>query len=155
MEIRRANDLDLPDLHRLLRQVLEVHHAGRPDLFRSGREKYTDGELRAILCDGTRPVFVAVREGTVCGYAFCMFRRFPADNILTDVQTLYIDDLCVDEKARGQGIGRALYDFVRGFAKESGCYNLTLNVWACNENALRFYEACGLKPQKIGMETIL
>ena len=155
MEIRRANNSDLPDLHRLLRQVLEVHHAGRPDLFRSGTEKYTDGELRAILCDETRPVFVAVREGTVCGYAFCMFRRFPADNILTDVQTLYIDDLCVDEKACGQGVGRALYDFVRGFAKEHGCYNLTLNVWACNGNALRFYEACGLKPQKIGMETIL
>ena len=155
MEIRRANDLDLPDLHRLLRQVLEVHHAGRPDLFRSGTEKYTDGELRAILCDEARPVFVAVREGAVCGYAFCMFRRFPADNILTDIQTLYIDDLCVDEKARSQGVGRALYDFVRGYAKEQGCYNLTLNVWACNENALRFYEACGLRPQKIGMETIL
>ncbi len=155
MEIRRANDLDLPDLHSLLRQVLEVHHAGRPDLFRSGTEKYTDGELRDILCDETRPVFVAVREGAVCGYAFCMFRRFPADNILTDIQTLYIDDLCVDEKARGQGVGRALYDFVRCFAKERGCYNLTLNVWACNENALRFYEACGLRTQKIGMETIL
>ena len=155
MEIRRANDYDLADLHRLLRQVLEVHHAGRPDLSRSGTEKYTDGELRAILCDGTRPVFVAVREGAVCGYAFCMFRRFPADNILTDIKTLYIDDLCVDEKARSQGVGRALYDFVRGYAKEQGCYNLTLNVWACNENALRFYEACGLRPQKIGMETIL
>lgn len=155
MEIRRANDSDLPALHRLLRQVLEVHHAGRPDLFRSGTEKYTDGELRAILCDEARPVFVAVWEGAVCGYAFCMFRRFPADNILTDIKTFYIDDLCVDEKARGQGVGRALYDFVRGFAKEHGCYNLTLNVWACNENALRFYEACGLKPQKIGMETIL
>lgn len=136
MEIRRANNSDLPDLHRLLRQVLEVHHAGRPDLFRSGTEKYTDGELRAILCDEARPVFVAVREGAVCGYAFCMFRRFPADNILTDIQTLYIDDLCVDEKARSQGVGRALYDFVRGYAKEQGCYNLTLNVWACNENAL-------------------
>ena len=155
MEIRRAKRCDLPALHRLLRQVLEVHHAGRPDLFRSGTEKYTDGELRAILCDEARPVFVAVREGAVCGYAFCMFRRFPADNILTDIQTLYIDDLCVDEKARSQGVGRALYDFVRGYAKEQGCYNLTLNVWACNENALRFYEACGLRPQKIGMETIL
>ena len=84
-----------------------------------------------------------------------MFRRFPADNILTDVQTLYIDDLCVDENVRGLGVGRALYAYVRDFAKEQGCYNLTLNVWACNENALRFYEACGLKPQKIGMETIL
>ena len=155
MEIRRAMELDLPTLHRLLRQVLEVHHKGRPDLFRGGTEKYTDEELRALLCDETRPIFVAVQEGKVCGYAFCMFRCFPADNILTDIRTLYIDDLCVEENARGQGIGRALYAFVRSFAKEQGCYNLTLNVWACNESALRFYEACGLKPQKIGMETIL
>ncbi|MGM9553923.1 MAG: GNAT family N-acetyltransferase [Faecousia sp.] len=155
MEIRRAMEIDLPALHRLLRQVLEVHHQGRPDLFRGGTEKYTDEELRALLCDETRPIFVALREGEVCGYAFCIFRRFPADNILTDIPTLYIDDLCVDENVRGQGVGRALYEFVRRFAKESGCYNLTLNVWACNENALRFYEACGLKPQKIGMETLL
>ena len=155
MEIRRAKHCDLPALHRLLRQVLEVHHKGRPDLFRGGTEKYTDEELRELLGDETRPIFVAVQDGNVCGYAFCMFRRFPEDNILTDVKTLYIDDLCVDENVRGQGIGRALYEFVCSFAKEQGCYNLTLNVWACNENALRFYEACGLKPKKIGMETIL
>ncbi len=155
MEIRRAKHCDLPALHRLLRQVLEVHHAGRPDLFRGGTEKYTDGELQDILCDETRPIFVAVQDGVACGYAFCIFRCFPADNILTDIKTLYIDDLCVDESARGQGIGRALYAYVHDFAKASGCYNLTLNVWACNESALRFYEACGLKPQKIGMETIL
>lgn len=155
MEIRKATEHDLPALHRLLRQVLEVHHRGRPDLFRGGAEKYTDEELRKLLCDESRPIFVAVRQGEVCGYVFCMFRCLPADNILTDIKTLYIDDLCVDENAHGQGIGKALYAFARGFAKEQGCYNLTLNVWACNENALRFYEACGLKPQKIGMETIL
>ena len=155
MEIRRAINADLPALHRLLKQVLMVHHAGRPDLFRSGTEKYTDEELRALLCDEMRPIFVAVQDGNVCGYAFCIFRQLPTDNILTDIKTLYIDDLCVDESARGQGIGRALYAYVHAFAKQSGCYNLTLNVWACNERALRFYEACGLMPQKIGMETIL
>lgn len=155
MELRKATENDLPALHRLLRQVLQVHHRGRPDLFRSGTEKYTDKELRAILRDEERPVFVAVRGGEVCGYAFCIFRSHPADNILTDVKTLYLDDLCVDENARGQGVGRALLDHVRAFAKESGCYNLTLNVWACNEGALRFYESCGMRVQKIGMETIL
>ncbi len=155
MEIRKATETDLPALHSLLRQVLTVHHKGRPDLFRGGTEKYTDEELRALLMDEMRPIFVAVRDGAVCGYSFCMFRQLPADNILTDIKTLYIDDLCVDETARGQGIGRALYTHVCAFAKESGCYNLTLNVWACNESALRFYEACGLKPQKIGLETIL
>ena len=66
-----------------------------------------------------------------------------------------IDDLCVDEQARGQGIGKDLYEFVVQFARESGCYNLTLNVWAANPGAMRFYEKCGLVPQKIGMEKIL
>ena len=71
------------------------------------------------------------------------------DNILTDIKTLYIDDICVDEKARGQGVGRTLYDAVIAFAKESGCYNVTLNVWTCNEGALKFYETMKdeLKPQ--------
>ena len=91
----------------------------------------------------------------VLGYAFCVFQQKLGDNILTDIKTLYIDDLCVDEKARGQHIGKSLYEYVLNFARESGCYNVTLNVWACNESARKFYEKCGLKPQKYGMETIL
>nr|MCR4790816.1 GNAT family N-acetyltransferase [Treponemataceae bacterium] len=67
----------------------------------------------------------------------------------------YIDDLCVDENIRGQHIGKSLYDYVLQFAKEEGCYNLTLNVWTLNPNAMKFYEKCGLLPQKIGMEKIL
>ena len=89
------------------------------------------------------------------GYAFCVFQEHRGDNILTDIRTLYIDDLCVDEALRGQHIGRALYEYVLNYAKENGCYNVTLNVWACNESAMRFYESCGLKPQKFGMEAIL
>ena len=77
------------------------------------------------------------------------------NNILTDIKTLYIDDLCVDESRRGEHIGRTLYDYTVSFARESGCYNLTLNVWSCNEIAMKFYEKCGLLPQKVGMELIL
>jgi len=32
---------------------------------------------------------------------------------------------------------------------------VTLNVWCCNESAMKFYESLGMKPQKIGMEAIL
>ena len=74
---------------------------------------------------------------------------------MTDIKTLYIDDLCVDENSRGQNIGKNLYNHVIAFAKENECYNVTLNVWSCNESAIKFYEKCGLRPQKIGMETIL
>ena len=125
-------------------------------MFKSDTKKYTDEELLAILCDDTKPVFVAVdADGNVVGYAFCVFKQHLNDNILTDIRTLYIDDLCVDESSRGKHIGRDLYEYVLEFARREGCYNLTLNVWECNQGAKRFYESCGLLPQKTGMEKIL
>ena len=156
MTIRRAVQGDISALSRLLREVLEVHHRGRPDIFKSGVRKYTNEELRALIDDENSPIFVAANEeNAVMGYAFCKFQQHINDNILTDIKTLYIDDLCVDESLRGQHVGRTLYDFCVAFARERGCYNLTLNVWACNESALRFYEKCGLLPQKMGLEKIL
>ena len=156
MKIRRAQARDMEGINKLLCQVLEVHHTGRPDLFKTGAKKYTDKELLTIIADDNTPIFVGVDEkDAVLGYAFCIFKQLPNDNILTDIKTLYIDDLCVDEELRGQHIGKQLYEYVVQFAKESGCYNLTLNVWACNESARKFYEARGLVPQKIGMECIL
>ena len=156
MEILKSLPKDIPGLHRLLSQVLEIHHQGRPDLFKTGVRKYTDEELAHLLQDENRPIFAAIDEsGQVLGYAFCIFQQYKDDNIFTPVKTLYIDDLCVDEACRGQHLGRQLYDHVLAFARAQGCYNVTLNVWAFNESALRFYESCGLKPQKTGMETIL
>lgn len=156
MVIRRALEKDMPGILKLLSQVLEVHHQGRPDLFKGGVRKYTDSELAELIKDDTKPIFVGVDEtDRVLGYAFCVFIQHIDNNILTDIKTLYIDDLCVDEELRGQHVGRQLYEYVLGFAREQGCYNVTLNVWALNDEAIKFYEACGLKPQKIGMETIL
>lgn len=156
MKIRRAKIQDMDGINNLLRQVLELHHGGRPDIFKGGVKKYTDKELLDILNDDKRPVFVGVDDkDNVMGYAFCIVQQHINDNILTDIKTLYIDDLCVDEAFRGQHIGKQLYDYVYEFAKSNGFYNLTLNVWSCNESAIKFYEKCGLKPQKIGMETIL
>ena len=156
MEIRRAQERDMEDIDRLLVQVNMVHHRGRPDLFRAGQKKYTDDQLRALIHDDSRPIFVAVNDSQkVLGYAFCIFQQHLNDNILTDIKTLYIDDLCVDEQLRGQHIGKERYEAGLAFARESGCYNGTLNVWSLNESAMKFYEKCGLKPQKVGMETIL
>ena len=154
-EIRKAEDRDIPGILGLLVQVNMVHHNGRPDLFKGPSTKYTEAQLRAILRDETTPVFVSVDGGTVEGHAFCVVKQVPDDNILTDIKTLYVDDICVDESCRGRGVGKALYGHVRRFAETLGCYNLTLNVWSLNEGALRFYQSLGLVPQKIGMEQIL
>lgn len=156
MTLKRAGISDIPDINCLLYQVLEVHHEGRPDLFKGGCKKYTDEELAVLLQDESRPVFGAWDEnGELLGYAFCIVQEHKNDNVLTDIRTLYIDDLCVDESARGQHVGTALYAHVLDYARQIGCYNVTLNVWTCNEGAMRFYEKLGMKAQKIGMETVL
>lgn len=156
MNIRKATTTDMLGINKLLNQVLMVHHNGRPDLFKANVKKYTDKELTDIIKDDSKPIFVAVDENEeVLGYAFCVFQQHINNNILTDIKTLYIDDLCVDEDKRGMHIGKALYDYVVEFAKNENCYNITLNVWACNESAMKFYESCGLVPQKVGMEKIL
>lgn len=156
MQIRRAGTQDIEGVGKLLVQVNMVHHNGRPDLFNGPAQKYDSKQLQEIFADDSRPVFVAVDEQDhVMGYAFCILQRHCQDAILTDIQTLYIDDLCVDENIRGQHIGQQLYQYVLSYAKENACYNVTLHVWSCNTDAMHFYEKCGLSPQYISMEQIL
>lgn len=155
MEIRRAGLEDIEGIKRLLLQVNNVHADGRPDLFKHDKRKYTDPELKALLADDTRPVFAAVDGTSLLGYAFCVVTDHTPDNNLTDIKTLYIDDLCVDETARGKHIGTSLYGHVKKWAKENGFYNITLNVWSCNKSAEAFYKTLGLVPQKTTLESIL
>ena len=154
--VRRALHDDIERILELLIQVDMVHHEGRPDLFKGPATKYKAQELEAIIKDDDTPVFVCeIEDGTVAGHAFCIVKQVTGDSVLTDVRTLYIDDICVDEKARGKGVGRELYEYVVKFAKDNGFYNITLNVWECNPGAKKFYESMGLIPQKITMEKIL
>ena len=153
--IRRAKIKDIPKISDLLSQVCLVHHSGRPDIFGVGR-KYNEEQLAEMLTDETRPILVSVDQNDeVLGYCFCIFQQHIDNSVLTDIKTLYIDDLCVDENKRGRHIGKELYEAAVTLAKNSGCYNLTLNVWSCNASAMKFYEAQGLAPQKTCMEKIL
>ena len=154
--VRKAQIKDIPRIMELLIQVDMVHHNGRPDIFKGPATKYNEDQLEKIINESTTPVFVCVDEDDrAIGHAFCIHKQVKDDNVLTDIKTLYIDDICVDEEARGKHVGTALYEHVLNYAKEEGFYNVTLNVWSCNPQALKFYEALGFVPQKIGMEIVL
>ena len=152
--IRKANINDIPRILDLLHQVNMVHFEIRPDLFKPNTTKYNEQELQVLLCDERTPIFVD-DEGTVKGYAFCQVKEVKDDILLQDIKTLYIDDICVDEAARGQHVGKALFDYVLGYASSIGCRNITLNVWEGNDAAYRFYKNMGMKVQKTTMEIIL
>lgn len=152
--IRKAENRDLEAVNSLLRQVLKVHHTGRPDLFRAEGKKYTDRQLLEIFSDPDTPVFVYEESGAVLGYAFCALQRQDSGSLMP-LTSLYIDDICVDEKARGRHIGSALFEHVKEFAMEKGCHNITLHVWECNPGASAFYKALGMQPQYTSMEMVM
>ena len=154
MNIRFAENKDIPAMIGLLRQVGQVHHQIRPDIFRPNAQKYNETALAELLRDPQRPIFIA-EEGKVLGYCFCILEETANHPVLMDEKTLYIDDLCVDENCRGKHVGQILYDHACRFARDQGCQTVTLNVWCGNDSAMAFYEKMGLKPRKIYMETRL
>ena len=151
MLIRRAEISDIPEILRLLVQVCNVHQDIRPDIFKRDGVKYTEADLTELLADEARPVWCAVEDGAFLGYCFCQWNVFRDSSVSTDRRELYIDDLCVDESARGQGVATALFRFVTDIAKAEGAKFITLNVWQGN-SAVHFYEKMGMTPRKTTME---
>lgn len=153
--IRKAKENDIPRVLDLLSQVNDVHAEGRPDFFIKGKRKYNESDLVKIISDENTPVFVCEEDDDIKGYAFCVMQDLSKCHNLHPDKSLYVDDICVDEKYRRQGVGRKLYDFVIQYAKNEGCFNVTLNVWDKNPEAKAFYEDMGMKVQKVCMEVVL
>lgn len=156
ISIRRAEEKDIEKTMVLLREVHDLHAKLRPDIFIERATKYTPEELRGIFANSDTPVFAAVDEGgELVGYAFCVMKQPPFTTNMKQIKTLYIDDLCVDENCRGQHVGTLLFEFVKQYAREQGCHDVTLNVWEGNDNARRFYEKMGMFIKETQMEVIL
>ena len=156
VSIRRAEEKNVDRIVELLKVIAKEHHKGRPDLFATGRKKYSHRELRGILEEPDRVVFVAVDENDyVVGYLFSYIIDQKRNSLFNDIKTLYIDDLCVDESCRGMGIGKRLFAHSIEFGKAYGCYNIELNVWSFNEKAIEFYKKLGMDTQCYKMEYII
>ncbi len=154
--VRRAQTKDIPKIMELLRQVHGVHYAIRSDIFKPTTTKYTVTELSVIMADSNRPIFVAVDEQDIAqGYAFCIIKEIKDNLLLNDRKELYIDDLCVEGNHRGEHIGTELYEYTLQYAKEISADYITLNVWQGNDSAMAFYEAMGMTPRSLTMETKL
>ncbi len=156
MIIRKAEEKDIPRILELLEQVLQIHADIRPDIFIPGTTKYTADELTELLKNAEKPIYVAADEDDVCmGYAFCQLQEQPFSNNMVPFKTLFIDDLCVDQEARGRHIGESLFEYVKNEAKQLGCYEVTLHVWTGNTSAEKFYEKMGMRTKERQMEYII
>lgn len=152
--IQKANIKHLDDILKLLAQVHKVHSDIRPDIFKAGEKKYNKYELQAIINDDSRPIFVALADDRVVGYAFLAIIE-EDDHSHVKHKTLYIDDLCVDAKYRNKHIGQSLFAYIKEYAKNNNFYHITLNVYEGNDAARLFYEHQGMHVLKTTMELIV
>lgn len=154
--LKEIDKESIPGLLKLLLEVNALHHEGRPDLFKGGVTKYDEKELIKRIGDKDNPIIVAHdEEDRVVGYVMLELEDKQETHLKPACRTLYIDDLCVDKEARGQGIGKTLYLKAKEIAEKMNCHNLTLHSWGLNENATSFYEHLGMKIQFICFEEVI
>ncbi len=152
MNIRFANETDLPGVNRLRKQVNDLHVAGRPETFKPGFAPELENHVYTVWNDPDQDILVAEEAGVILGFAILHEIRRPENPFMFERHFLDIDEFGVDEAARRQGIGRALIDRAKAVAKERGFDRLELNMWEFNREALAFYETAGFETYRRYME---
>lgn len=145
----------LEDCHRILplqEQISKLHFEGRPDLFKDEVRTYTEAMFQKWLDSPAHVLLIAEADREIAGYAFSWVIQYRNHPTYRDFDSFYIDDICVLEKFRHNGIGRALIRRCVEEAKKLRCKNVDLGVWSFNEGAIAFYESCGMKERTKRME---
>ena len=153
--IRRARPGDHLLIRELQQEIAALHYEGRPDLFQKEGRFYSEEEFARLLADPEDFIWIAEEDGSVVGYAFALVQRARKNATFRDFNRFYIDDVCVSSACQRQGIGRMLMDECKRQARLSHCHTIDLGVWSFNQNAIAFYESCGLKEREKRMELIL
>ena len=147
IRVRLAEMEDAGRVNALYRALAELHKAARPDVFASLAAD-TMPVAAALIGDNGLILVAEDESGVVQGMIMGKVRGYRGQ----PAQILWIDDLIVEDAARGKGIGSALLQAARDYGRQQGCTRLELNVWAFNETAVRFYEKNGLQVQRYILE---
>ncbi|MBO4423801.1 MAG: GNAT family N-acetyltransferase [Clostridia bacterium] len=152
MKIAPAEKEQAEQIVELLRYICEIHGKGRPDIFVPGASKYGAEDVLKLIEDEKTRLITATQDGEVLGYLIAKLQDAPSGPHLRRIRTFYIDDLCVKPDRRGTGVGAALFSEAKRIAEELGCDRIDLNVWAFNEDAIKFYRKMGLTVSRMHME---
>ena len=154
-EVRRARENELERVNELRMQVNALHVAGKPEVFKPGFPEELRNYIYAIHKDPEQFITVAVKDGTICGFAVLHHINRPENPFMKERDFLDIDEFCVDEAFRRQGIASEMIAFIWEFAKEKGFHRIELNMWEFNQDALAFYEAAGFQTFRRYMEMFI
>ena len=145
MEIRDMESKDYPEIDRLMKELHELHVKGRPDLYTELEHPYSREEFEKIVSDPEIIAILAEEKSVVIGLCIGTLRKKSG---MVEMKTMYIEDLIVDRNFRGKGIASQLYEEMEKRGRNTGARRLDLMVWEFNNDAKRFYEKQGMRPQR-------
>ena len=155
IEVRPARENELDRVNELRMQVNALHVAGKPDVFKPGFHEELRNYVHTIWKDPEQSIVVAEKDGIICGFAVLHHIHKPENPFMKERDFLDVDEFCVDEAFRRQGIASEMIAFIREFAKEKGFHRIELNMWEFNQGALAFYEATGFQTYRRYMEMFI
>jgi len=151
MEIRNARIEDIDKMSKLMLQVAKIHSNARKDIFKEKNIEQIKLELKDRL-DKNENILVIENGKELEGVIVFKIKEVKNHINLKDRNVLWIEELVVDETIRGKGRGKILFCEVKKFAKDKNCDSVELNCWNFNEQAIAFYEKCGMNIQRNIME---
>lgn len=146
LELAQLSDRDA--INAMAVQVHAMHVAWRPDIYEMVEELYPLERFREAVKQ--RQLYVAKIDGVIVGYVAVKIRNYDWPGVVKR-KVMFVDELCVEELCRGQGIGMEMMSDVRALAAAFGCTDLQLSVYPQNDAAVTFYQKCGFTIQNIGM----
>ena len=146
LELARPNDRAAIEV--LAQQIHRMHVNWRPDIYELADEMWPQSRFDDAVSG--RQLFVAKKADTVVGYVIVKVRDYDMVGH-TKRRVLLVDEICVDESRRNQGIGTEMMIEVRAVAKAFGCTDLQLSVDPQNNEALAFYQKCGFRIRSVNM----
>lgn len=147
LELARESDWDA--VRRLSVQIHDLHVNWRPDLYYHCEEPYAKAYFLEDIQN--RLVYTAKVSGVVVGYVVLSVIEKGGPGTV-EYKAMRLESICVEESARGQGIGKAIAADVRALAKAFGCREVILGVHPENDDAVAFYQKCGFTIRTINME---
>ena len=144
-----AQSVDREVVNGMARQVHAMHVEWRPDIYESMEELYPQERFQAAVAN--RELYVAKIGGVTVGYVLVRIRTAQAPGLVTR-KVMLVDEICVEESCRNQGIGKEMMADVWALAKAFGCSDLQLGVYPQNDDAVAFYQKCGFTIQNITMQ---
>ncbi len=149
LKFRQATREDLPEIVRMLAD----------DFLGSRRERYEnplpESYVRAfeeIDADKNNELIVADADGAIIGTL--QLTLTPSISFQGGKRAT-VESVRVDEKYRGQGIGRRLMLYAIERAREENCISMQLTTNAERTDAHRFYENLGFQKSHLGMKLSL